>query len=404
MQLEIRPSEQIVPSYSMTGDLLSYLRCKMQYRYYNRSELPPSRPVQYWFGEMVHGTLEMAYRYWRDTRDAGQQPPDFPWPCTKREWQKDSPAPNWVAHDIGKFANAMEQSLKQRGKIARSNDVRDSAYRRVEAAVNDIGKHLFPLITAAESKVIATRDIPDIRDTSQPIRTDKYEIHGTIDVLASMNLSQAPEDNPIRQMIHEACPTLNGEYEVIVDYKGSRRPTTDEPYWEEGNWQVQTYAWLREKQAESNLPVAIGIILYINELLPEGEEIRQLRRSQENGTTDITPPFGSSDEQLVRMWRSGTETSQISLGFRIRRAIRIIPISEESIQQSLREFDNTVLSIETDIAHETSGVQLTSAWQPTCQDEGTCNACDFRWACPSPKDKRTDPSYKPRTPPAISQS
>lgn len=400
MQLEIRPPEQIVPSYSMTGDLLSYRRCEMQYRYYNRSELPPSRPVQYWFGEMVHGTLEMAYRHWRDTREAGQQPPDFPWPCTKREWQKGSPTPNWAAHDIGKFAHAVEEALKQRGKLARSTNARNAAYRRVEAAVNNIGKHLFPLITAAESKVIATRDVPN---TSQ-FRTDKYEIHGTIDVLASMKLSQAPGDNPIRQLIHEACPNLNGEYEVIVDYKGSRRPTMDEPYWEEGNWQLQTYAWLRERQVESNLPVAVGILIYINELLPEGEEIHQLRRAQENRTTDITPPTGSDDAQLIRMWRPGTETSQISLGFRIKRAVRVIPISKESIQESLRGFDNTVCSIETNIDRETNGVQLPSAWQPTCKDEGTCNACDFRWACPSPVDKRNDPSYSPQTPPAISMS
>lgn len=400
MQLEIRPPEQIVPSYSMTGDLLSYRRCEMQYRYYNRSELPPSRPVQYWFGEMVHGTLEMAYRHWRDTLDAGQQPSPFPWPCTKREWQQDSPTPNWVDHDIGKFAHAVEESLKQRGKIARSNNARNAAYRRVEAAVNSIGDHLFPLITATESKVIATRDLPN---TSQSIRTDKYEIHGTVDVLASINLSQAPGCNPIRQMIYEACPNLNGRYEVVVDYKGSRRPKMDEPYWDEGNWQVQTYAWLREMQGESNLPVAVGILIYINELLPEGEEIRQLRRAQESGKTDIIPPVGSKDEQLIRLWQPGTETSQISLGFRLKRAIRVIPISKESIQKSLNEFDNTVCSIETNVARETNGAQLPSAWRPTCQDEGTCNACDFRWACPSPAAKRTDPSYSPQTPPAISE-
>lgn len=400
MQLEIRPPEQIVPSYSMTGDLLSYRRCEMQYRYYNRSELPPSRPVQYWFGEMVHGTLEMAYRHWRDTLDAGQQPSAFPWPCTKREWQRDSPTPNWADHDIGKFAHAVEESLKQRGKTARSNNARDAAYRRVEAAVNSIGEHLFPLITAAESKVIATRDLPD---TSLSLRTDKYEIHGTIDVLASMNFSQTPRSNPIRQMIYEACPDLNDEYEVIVEYKGSRRPKTDEPYWEEGNWQVQTYAWLREKQEENNLPVAVGIIIYINELLPESAEIHQLRRASANGTTDIIPPKGSNDEQLIRLWQPGTETSQISLGFRLRRAIRVIPISKESIQESLGEFDNTVCSIETNVACETNGAQLPSAWRPTCQDEDTCNACDFRWACPSPAAKRTDRSYSPQTPPAISE-
>lgn len=400
MQLEVRPSERIVPSYSMTGDLLSYLRCKMQYRYYNRSELPPSRPVQYWFGEMVHGTLEMAYRYWKATHDAGYRPPAFPWPCTKREWKKDRSTPTWADHDIGQFAYVVEKSLEQRGKTARSHAARDAAYRRIEVAVNGIGEHLFPLITDAESKVIATRDIPPV--SPNLLRSDKYEIHGVIDVLASVNLSHATGDNPIRQMIYNACPNLEGSYEVIVDYKGSRRPRTDEAYWKEGDWQIQTYAWLRQRQTAS-LPVAVGILIYINELLPEGEEIGQLRRAQKEGTTDILPSAGSSDEQLIRMWRSGTDTSQISLDFRLKRAIRVIPISEASINKALKKFDNTVLSIETNITNETNGKKLQSAWTPTCRDAGTCHACDFRWFCPSPADKRGTPSYKPASPPAISE-
>ena len=159
MELETKRPDHIVPSYSLTGDLLSYLRCRLQYRYHNGSSLPPSRPVQIWFGEFVHGTLEMSYRFWNEIVQNGQQPPRFPWPCTKRQWRKASPP--WEENDIGKFADLVEISLRQQGKQARSTAARDSAYRRVEVAVNELGPHLFPLIASTERKVIGTRPRPD---------------------------------------------------------------------------------------------------------------------------------------------------------------------------------------------------------------------------------------------------
>src|SRR3954469_935298 len=106
-----------VPSYSLTGDVLSFQRCPLQYRYYNGSALPPSRPVQMWTGEFVHGVLEEAYRYWSTHH------PLFPWPFTMRPWPLDAGA---VAdtNNIGDLGHRVEVRLAASGKRSRSEAAR----------------------------------------------------------------------------------------------------------------------------------------------------------------------------------------------------------------------------------------------------------------------------------------
>lgn len=378
MELEVKRPEHIVPSYSLTGDLLSYLRCRLQYRYHNGSALPPSRPVQLWFGEFIHGTLEMSYRFWAETSQNGGEPPPFPWPCNPRRWGEE--APEWEEHDIGKFANSVEEALRRQGKQARSTDTRDSAYRRVEIAVNELGPHLFPLIASAERRVIGTRPVPTGKI---PLRCGNYEVHGIVDVLTHMSLQNGVDDNLIRKHVHQACPDLKGTFEVIVDYKGTRRPLTSEPYWNQGNWQIQTYAWLRGRQPDA-LPVAAGILIYVNELTPSSAEMIALRKGLKEGTVDEKPAAKSRDEQIVRLWRPGMDASQLGLDFRLRRAIRVIPVTPESMEAALKEFDHVVRRAEEDIVSEANNVNILKAWSPNCEDEGTCVACDFRHFCPKP--------------------
>lgn len=388
MELEIKRPDHVVPSYSLTGDLLSYLRCPLQYRYHNGSALPPSRPVQQWFGELLHGTLELAFNFWNEHRETYL----FPWPCTPREWRE--PEPDWEDNDIGRFANIVETSLRQQGKQARSADARNSAYHRLKIAINELGPHLFPLIQVTEKKVIGTRPVQAKRVA---LRCSNYEVHGVIDVLTNITLGQADSTNFIRECVINKCPDLRGEYEVVVDYKGAQRPQISEGYWEQGEWQVQTYAWLRSKQPDS-LPVAAGILIYINELTPGAKEMENLKRCISRGLTDVLPEPGSNDEQIIRMWRPGNDTEQLSLRFRLQRAIRVIPVTADSTHRALMAFDNVVRRAEEDIIEEARIGNLLNAWRPHCDDPDTCSACDFRHFCPRPAGESE--KYVPNTPSA----
>ncbi len=366
-----------IPAYSLTGDILAFQNCGLQYRYYSGSSLPPSRPVQIWTGEFVHGALEDAYRLWREQEFA------FPWPSNPTPFPAPDPLPARAGNDIGVIGDRVEARLAASGKRPRNRDAREAVYRRVTAAVNELGPHLFPLITAAEERISGTRAMPRIEGRSA--RGDRYELTGIVDVISSVHLG-AETQNPLVRLLQDHLPNRTGVFDIIVDYKASRRPSTRENFWINQQWQVQTYAWLREQSPTGN-PIGAGVIVYVDELAPSATELTAFKTEIDAGIADVAPTVGSADWYAIQRWRQGAPLPEVTFAFRLQRAVRIIGVSRGEVDAAVTAIDGVVERIETSAVREFNTGDIVANWSAT-GGEASCVACDFESFCPEPAGRR----------------
>jgi hypothetical protein len=335
MKLSTRPAPYILPSYSLTGDLLGFLRCGLQYRYYSVGRLPSSNPVQMWFGQFIHGVLEESFRRYDESRKAGK--PNLP---------------PWKDTFLDEIIQLIKDRLAIQGLFPWNIEVENMGISRAKLAINELGPDLFPLIHRAEVRLTGTRDLPQI-PAKYNIRgdVDRYEILGIVDVITHVQLRDPQfKNNKIVQLILNSLPSqVPSSFEVIIDYKGMRRPPhlggRPGTLWDQYNWQIQTYAHLRKTHPDS-LPIVAGVLLYINELLPSKEDLNDLKNEIKNKSTDVCPMPGTREAELINKWRIKDKPPTLPYYFRLKRAMRVIPIDDNSIQRALDAFNQVVQRIE----------------------------------------------------------
>ena len=371
MTLATRPKPYSLPAYSLTGDLMGFLRCGLQYRYTRIGRLPPSRPVQLWFGEFIHGVLEEAFRRYRETVVAGSPSP-----------------PPWAPSDILDICDLIKRRLAARGLRPWDDELEAIGDERATAAIQEMGPHLFPLIHRAEVRLHGARMLPAIEERLQFREADRYEMVGVVDVVTHLELEDpALDDNLIVRHLKLALgKDLPKKFEIIIDYKGMRRPGNfalgTGSLWEQYEWQIQTYAELRRKQADA-LPVVAGVLLYVNELAPTVGDLEDLKREAKGGMTDVAPAAGSEAQRLLSAWTSGKKpVPLLPLEFRLQRALRVVPVSRASVDKALNQFDDVVRRIETCRGREFFGAGVIGAWERNGNEEKTCVVCDSRTFCP----------------------
>jgi hypothetical protein len=207
---------------------------------------------------------------------------------------------------------------------------------------------------------------------------------GVIDVVTHVELQNPMyQDNPIVKAVLAALPKMPVEnFEVIVDYKGMRRPpVSGGAYWAQYAWQLQTYGELRRRQPDA-LPVAAGVLVYLNELYPTRRDLETIKREIKTGKTDILPTPGSEVESILNSWSSkNKEVPLLPFEYRIQRSLRVLPIDDDSIAVALTEFDKVVERIETCRGKEAKGQPVMEAWERNASDDNTCTVCDSRTYC-----------------------
>ena len=380
-------------------------------------------PVQLWFGEFIHGSLEEAYLKWK--KYSKDDPLEFPW-----DWED----------EIQPIEELITSRLKIKGlnppyEYLNNYGPKDNIYSaRLERSINLWGPHLFPLIDDTEVLIKGLRPLEN-----ENSRSDYYSINGVVDVLSSKKVereSQKINNKSFQQTLdsyfnpnilldylskNEEFKKLlvNGldEYEIIIDYKGMRRPSApskeefskiqsmmingdindSEDYinykaWIQQQWQILTYAWLRKNQQNSEKPV-IGIIFYLNELVPSTDDLVAIREDLKNDTTDISKDLiPKEDWNKLIHWDEKYDLPihrDLSDKFKMDRSIRIINLNEELMENSLKEFDKVVNDIESSLMKEMNGCNIKEAWKADAE-ERTCTACDFRTFCNKKKSEESE--------------
>ena len=299
---------------------------------------------------------------------------------------------------ISEICSLLKARLAAQGIYPYDDTLEKLGDERAKRAINELGPELFPLIRRAEVRLTGARALPTAKIPKQYQfrEADRYEMVGVIDVISNVEL-QNPlvQNNRFVKAILAGLPTKPpSSFEVIVDYKGMRRPPVKAAggqtnLWEIYGWQVQTYGDLRRRQ-EDSLPVTAGLVIYLNELFHTRTDFTLLRKEIKESTTDVMPIAGSTAEQLILGWSKGQDPPELPFDFRLERALRVEPINQASIDKALLQFDEVVAKIEICRGKELGSGRIISTWDKNDSDDSTCAACDSRTYCPQFK-KETAP-------------
>jgi len=273
--------------------------------------------------------------------------------------------------DPEKVIQTIEARLEGRGLGAWEPGAKVLGYARARVALSELADLLFPLISQSEVRLTGARPLAPLPASDLFRRADRYEMAGVIDVVSHIEMSR-PEvaSNPIVQKVRETLGRLPANFEIIIDYKGSRRPPkpsaapkkgSTPSLWDQYNWQILTYSDLRQRQPDSH-PVVAGFVIYLNELLPLETDLEKLEDDIKAAASATDEPVAPADLSRWRKQARATErTAKATLNaggkgsellaskdlivtpvpwaVRLRRALRLVPVFQKDLEGTNQQFD-----------------------------------------------------------------
>lgn len=368
MTLSIRPPADIQPTWDVASDLLSFLRCGLQYRYSRPGKPRPSHSSQQFSGQFLQQMLEDA---WLLANTPAASP--FPWP----------------QQAVQEMLNQVEQRLAAHGVRCHSASGRHYTRLRAAAAINELGPLLLPLLCHARMHVRGSFHNPDTVPHGEFRDIPACELTATIHAVARLHL-QDPElsRNPLVKLLQQQLPQAPaGIVELLVDFQSNRRPdsTCNQTLCNDST-QLQIQATSSLYGTRTQHPVIAGLVCYLSELVPSRRDFQALRKAliQRPGDPDVPAP-DSPDAAILRTWKArtaGEVPPLLSLPFRLQRTIRVITVSLAHQQVALKQLRETVQRILQCRSHELLTGHIISAWERNASQITVCRACDARTWCP----------------------
>ena len=368
MTLSMRPSADTQPTWDIARDLLSFLRCGLQYRYSRPGKPRPSHSSQQFSGQFLQQVQEDAWLL-ANTPSA----PPFPWP----------------EQAVQELLNHVEQRLAAQGVRCHSASGRHYTRLRAAAAINELGPLLFPLLCHARLRVSGSFHNPNTVPQSEFNDIPACELTATIHAVARLQLHDpALGRNPLVKLLQQQLPQApSGTVELLIDFQGNRRPyscCTQALCNDSTQLQIQATSFLYGTRTQH--PVIAGLVCYLSELVPSRRDFLALRKAliQRPGDPDI-PAADSLDAAILRTWKArtpGEVPPLLSLPFRLQRTIRVINVSVADQQVALKQLRNTVQRILQCRSQELLTGHIISAWERNASQVTVCQACDARTWCP----------------------